>query len=344
MNSFYSQIDGCSMGAPLSALLAQLVMEDLEETIINKIKHKISFFKRYVDDCLTAVSEADILLILNELNNYHPKIKFTTEIEKDNRINFLDMTLIHNIMNSKIETIWHTKETWSGRYLNYKSIAPIQYKKSVISGIADRSIKLTSPKYRIETIKKAKKILNQNNYPSNLIEKIFKNRIHSAYNTIENEATKGNKKYVAIPYVKNLSEKINYIFKDTDIKIAHKSKNNLKHLYTKLKSKIPKDKISNCVYKLKCKECSGVYIGQTTQYIKERINGHKYAKNSTALKKHELTTNHGFDFDNCEILHKETNSKIRTFLEMIYIQKEKNSINDRTDLKNLAKIYHNILQ
>lgn len=95
---------------------------------------------------------------------------------------------------------------------------------------------------------------------------------------------------------------------------------------------------------MKCKECPGIYIGQTTQYIKERINGHRYSKNSTALKKHETTFNHEFDFDNFEILHRETNSKIRTFLEMIYIQREKNSINDRTDLKNLSKIYYNILK
>ncbi|XP_044757770.1 uncharacterized protein LOC123315929 [Coccinella septempunctata] len=110
-DSFYSQIDGCSMGNPLSSVLAELVMEDLEKTIIEKLIFKINFFKRYVDDCITAIAESHITPIINELNNYHPKLKFTVEIEKNNRINFLDMTLIHDNNGSKIETIWHTKET-----------------------------------------------------------------------------------------------------------------------------------------------------------------------------------------------------------------------------------------
>lgn len=80
----------------MSALLAQLLMEDLEKTVLKNRENEIPFFKRSVDDCLTSIPEALITPILNEIYNYHPKLKFTTEIENSNKIDFLDMTFIQN--------------------------------------------------------------------------------------------------------------------------------------------------------------------------------------------------------------------------------------------------------
>lgn len=41
----------------------------------------------------------------------------------------------------------------------------------------------------------------------------------------------------------------------------------------------------------------------TTQYLDNRINGHKYTKNaSTALHKHETNEKYEFDFQNTKII------------------------------------------
>lgn len=79
------------------------------------------------------------------------------------------------------------------------------------------------------------------------------------------------------------------------------------------------------------------------QYLNERIKGHKYQQNNTALKKHTKTTKHTFNFENTKILHKETNEKARNILESIYIKRNNHACNNKTDIKNLPKLYHPIL-
>ena len=146
-----------------------------------------------------------------------------------------------------------------------------------------------------------------------------------------------------MPYVQYLSEKINKIVEPYNYKITHKNTNNLKLLYTNLKTKQTKNKTSHVVYKIPCNDCSKVYIGETKQYLEERIKGHKYANNLTALKKHTLNANHTFNFDNTEILEKEHNTKARCILEMIQIKTHTNAVNDKTDINNLSKIYNLII-
>lgn len=116
-----------------SHLLKQNRVEDLEETIIDALTYKVPFFKRFVDDCLTATPEEKINDIIKKINNYHPKLKFTCELEKQNKINFLDPTLTRT--NTGRKTIWYTKPTWRGRYSNFAATVPITHKEGVISGI-----------------------------------------------------------------------------------------------------------------------------------------------------------------------------------------------------------------
>lgn len=269
-----------------------------------------------------------------------------TETENQNKINFLDLTL-HRIRNT-IRTEWYTKKTWSSRYLHYNSVHPISQKRSVILGLADRSIELTDPEFRTNAIRKAKEALIKNNYPNTLIESIFKKRIHRFYNKntfLMKKDKSQTQKYLTLPYIPGLSQNLQNIFKHEKITTCHKAHNLLKNNFSTLKSKIPKDKKSNVVYKIPCNGCSSVYIGQTSQYIKNRMNGHKFdKKNKTALTNHMTETNHMFDFNNVKILKTENHTKKREFYEMIEIQKNKNTINSKTDTKQLSKIYNNLFK
>ena len=87
-------------------------------------------------------------------------MQFTIEIEENNKINFLDVTLHQQKQNIKTE--WFTKTTWSAIYLNFKSSHPISQKKSVVIGLADRAIQLSDSEYRERAIKKAKSALKLN--------------------------------------------------------------------------------------------------------------------------------------------------------------------------------------
>ncbi len=81
------------------------------------------------------------------------------------------------------------------------------------------------------------------------------------------------------------------------------------------------------IYKISYLDCPGQYIGQTKQYLNKRVYSHKYSvqcnDESTARSKHSKEFNHHFDFNNVEILNKESNYKKRLMKEMINIKKKK---------------------
>lgn len=49
-NNFYKQIFGLPMRSPISPATTNLVVEDLENSILNKFNFKVLFYFRYVDD------------------------------------------------------------------------------------------------------------------------------------------------------------------------------------------------------------------------------------------------------------------------------------------------------
>ena len=338
----YKQIEGCAMGSSISSVIAQMVLEELESEVISKLPFQLPYFYRYVDDCITAVPKTKTTDTLNAFNAFHPKLKFTIEIEENNKINFLDMTLHHT--NNTIKTEWYTKKTWSGRYLNFYSQHHMSQKKSVVIGLADRAIKLSDSLFQKKSIEKAKNILLKNSYPSKLINSIFKSRLQKINNTANQQPKKNKNNYLTLPYIKDLSENIQTYFKQHDITISHKGYNLLQQNFSSLKNKTNKLKKTHVIYQIPCSNCQKVYIGQTSQHLQNRLNGHKYdKKNVTALGKHESQFSHKFNFKETKILKTEPNQQKREVLEMIYIKKNSNSINDKTDIKNLSKIYNNLI-
>lgn len=345
-NNFYSQIFGTAMGSPISATIANLVMEELENAVLKKLNYKPIFYKRYVDDCLICIPRDKIEYTINTFNDFHPRLQFTSEIEVNKTINFLDITIKHSEQ-GKIETNWYTKNIWSERYLNFKSHTPNRYKKSVVNSLTDHAIKLAHPKYRPENLKKIKKVLEINSYPKHFYEPIIKNRIYTIYNKNKKQPKQNNSKYISMPYIPTVSENISNILKPYNITIAHKPFNTTKKFFTKLKPELKTNDETNTIYKIDCNNCNSTYIGQSKQYLHKRIYAHKYdirtMNNSTALTKHATEQNHSFDFENVQILKREQNYFKRSIHEMIEIKKHRNAINNRTDIENLSEIYFNLL-
>lgn len=333
------------MGSPLSATIANLVMENLETNCISKLSFSLPFYKRYVDDIITAIKIGDSNELLNCFNNYHNKLKFTIEFENNNELNFLDIKIIKS-NNGDLICNWYNKPTCSYRYLNYFSNHPTTHKKSTVIGLFYRSLKLSNINFRIDNIKKVKSILINNNYPVHFINKNLKIAVHKLYNNNINKNP--NIKYVSIPYIKHLSENINNIFKKHNIYVAFKPYNTLRNLiFSNLKDKINKSDNSNVIYQINCNNCNGIYIGTTKQYLKKRIAQHKNSiknnTNKTALSEHALNLFHNFDFNNVKILDKENNENKRYILEMLHIKTNNTSVNYKTDYQNLNNIYNNIL-
>ena len=60
-SNYYKQIDGCTMGGPLSVILSDIFMTKLENDIVRPAKPE--YYKRYVDDiiCRRIKNEGDLL-------------------------------------------------------------------------------------------------------------------------------------------------------------------------------------------------------------------------------------------------------------------------------------------
>ena len=97
------------MGNPISPILSDIVMEDLEIDSINRLNFKPAFHFRYVDD-----------IILCTPKNMIENLQFTIELPHKNSISYLDIKII---VNEKQHIIidWYQKQTFSGRYINYFS-------------------------------------------------------------------------------------------------------------------------------------------------------------------------------------------------------------------------------
>ena len=115
------------MGSPVSVVVADLVMEDVEERALTTYHSPPLFWKRYVDDVCTALQEKDIKEFKKHLDSIEPSIKFTMESESNGKIAFLDTEIHHhedgslntgrkltrtNIFLLIPTTQWHTKMLW----------------------------------------------------------------------------------------------------------------------------------------------------------------------------------------------------------------------------------------
>ena len=109
------------------------------------------------------------------------------------------------------------------------------------------------------------------------------------------------------------------------------------------------------IYKIPCKNCSNVYVAETGRCFNTRLSEHKRdlkpinlvklkeddSNKKTALVKHCFNCEHRIDFGNFEILNYNIDYDKRKFLESLYINNTKNSINDK--VRNIfPKIYSNI--
>ena len=76
-DKLFKQIDGCSMGNPLSPVLANVFMAKLEADVVRPFNPP--FYDRYVDDCFSKKKKAGPDALFVRLNRYHPNIVFTVE-------------------------------------------------------------------------------------------------------------------------------------------------------------------------------------------------------------------------------------------------------------------------
>jgi len=132
------------MGSPLSLIISDVVLQDLETEALQLLPYEIPIYYRYVD-ILFAAQRSQFSDILVTFNSYHPRLKFTIEHSHNNEINFLDTKVTIN--DSVITFDLYKIPTSSGRYLNFHSHHPISHKRGIIYGMMDKTILLSHPRF-----------------------------------------------------------------------------------------------------------------------------------------------------------------------------------------------------
>lgn len=252
-DKIYKQNEGLPMGGCISTTLARLVMDRISENLLTR-EPEISFLKIFVDDTVLGIEPESVQRALNILNEFHPMIQFTHELEKDGAINFLNLTIIRN--GNSLQSNWFRKPFASGRLLNYFSA----HKRSVIFGTArgfiETVLKLSEPEFFNQNKTVVEETLRMNNFPETTILGLMnKFYTHMRDNTANNSGKTLNK-YKTLPHAisqtKGLRKTLNRL-KFGHIKYADSTKNTKINFITTRKTKTNPNLNGNLIVTSKCK-------------------------------------------------------------------------------------------
>ena len=165
----YQQKFGTAMGSPVSPIVANLFMEDLEQRAMESASAELrpTLWKRYVDGTLEVIKRGKVVAWSAHLNNMDPtgSIKFTHEIETDNTIAFLD-TLLQRKEDGSVKVKVYRKKTHTNQYLAFDSHHPLHQKLVVPRTLLNRCEEIvTEDEDRKEERNTIKNALNICGYP-----------------------------------------------------------------------------------------------------------------------------------------------------------------------------------
>ena len=134
----------------------------LEADVVTPLN--LPFYNRYVDDCCTKRKVNALDILLENLNSYHPNIKFTVEENPDH---FLDTAFTHQEKN--FVTNVHQK---SGKLqAHWKSAIPHKWKRNTILGALHRAKRIaTNWQEEVQVVKQS---FIRSGYPAKFVNEVI---------------------------------------------------------------------------------------------------------------------------------------------------------------------------
>lgn len=351
---YYRQTFGTAMGSPVSVTVANLVMEEVEQTAISTYHKPPRFWKRYVDDTCTVLPKGSVHEFHRHLNGVNRHIQFTVEEEKDGCLPFLDILLTRDVDGS-IQTAVYRKKTHTDRYLDFSSHHPLSHKRSVAATLLRRARDLSS-----NAVNRSKEethvvsALRSNGYPRRFIQRSnpptsqpnHQTDDGTESDTQEEDSTK-KPPTVTLPYVRGLSETIKRLMEKMDVRVQLRPNRTLRQMLVKPKDPVPLDQRNGVVYRIPCKDCESTYVGQSGRSLACRMKEHQRAvrggdTNASAIAEHAWGKQHQIDWGAAEVLDTNPSWRPRCLLESWHIHKEPSTMN--RDRGNLPQIYCTLLR
>ena len=161
---------GTAIGAKFAPTYVSIFMDKLESGFLKSQKLTLLLWYRYIDNVffIWTHGEDKIASFLNDLNNYHPKIKFTHASNKEH-VSLLYLSL--KLSGNELSTDLDIKSTDRHHYLHYTSSHPDHTKKSKIYSQDLRLPRICSEEKDFDKhICEMKSWLSKRGYPEKLIE------------------------------------------------------------------------------------------------------------------------------------------------------------------------------
>ena len=165
------------MGSPLSDTIAEVLLQDIENTYIKNIldTQTITFYSRYVDDILTIYSTKTSTAesLCDHINRIHSSLQFTPTPEENNSVSFLDLLLTRH--KNQIEIDIYRKPTATDTTINFMSNRPTEHKMAAYRYLINRmtALTLTLEKRKTERMR-IHDINNNNKFPKHIITRLEK--------------------------------------------------------------------------------------------------------------------------------------------------------------------------
>ncbi|XP_049914604.1 uncharacterized protein LOC126398968 [Epinephelus moara] len=343
--NFYRQKHGCAMGSPVSPIVANLYMEDVEYRALNSFKGTTpSHWFRYVDDTWVKIKTQEMQAFTQHIDSVDRNIKFTREDVKDNGLPFLDCD-VHITEDKGLHIGVYRKPTHTDQYLLFDSHHPLEHKLGVIRTLQHRADNLpTSTQAQGKEHEHLREALKTCGYPSwTFVKTAARNRKNKV-----GDEEKSKRNNIVIPYVSGVSEKLGRIFNKHRIPVYFKPSNTLRQRLVHPKDRTPHTQKSNLVYAVQCsEECPDLYIGETKQPLNKRTAQHRRANSSgqdSVVYLHLKEKVHSFEDSNVHTLDREDRWFERGVKEAIYVKLEKPSLNRGGGLRHhLSPTYNAVL-
>ncbi|BHF64852.1 hypothetical protein SprV_0200786000 [Sparganum proliferum] len=307
----YEQKKGTPMGSPLSGLIAEAVLQRLEQQVFSSYPPK--FWARYVDDTFVVIKRSEVKAFKALLNSIFPDIQFTMEEEVNNQLPFLDVQ-ITRLTDGKIRTTVYRKATNTRRILHFRSNHPVGHKRSCVRTLFQRvQTHCSDDSGRKEEINYLQTLFKANGYPKSFIRNCLK-KPH-----FERSSGEKPKFWLSIPYVKNVSEATARILKPFGFGVAHKPECTIRQQIMKPKDPLPTTEQSAVVYSIPCLNCNARYVGETGKRLGTRLHEHQLAINRkdklSLVYGHIRELNHDFAFDKARVIGRANEKMARLVLE-----------------------------
>ena len=357
---YFKQTDGCAMGSPLAPILADIFMNYLLEPKIVRSDHdhlnlqfsghndfdsfSIKLFIRYVDDTLVVFDNpGDADRFISYLNSLHPNMRFTMEHEVLDRLAFLDLMLIKDRNNNRLEITVYRKPTHSGVFTHFTSFVPYPFKVGLINTLLSRAYRICSNWILFHhEIERLKNMLMMNGYTSQLFESklnvFLNNRFIESSNDNDEEESGCNKVfgpdqfkvYIELPYIGDTSNKVRNCLNSCLSKIKcgsvqirfSNSFTRLRDVF-KFKDQQPSHLKSDAICLITC-SCGRKYVGETCRNVKVRFDEHMKTSGTglTEVGKHlQSSPSCKINFeDSCKVLGHESYNYRRKLKESLFIQ------------------------